>query len=98
MSAVESATTVVASTAMESVPVISAAVASPITMAPAVAMAVVAPAVTVVRMPVISRSIIAVITGACADEHTADKVARPVKSVRHADIGVIGRVIISTNR
>ena len=98
MSAVESATTVVASTAMESVTVISAAVASPVTVAPAVAMAIVAPAVTIVRTPVISRSIIAVIPGACADEHTADKVARPVKSIGRAGIGIIVIVAIRANR
>ena len=89
MSAVESATTVVASTAMESVTVISAAVASPVTVAPAVAMAIVAPAVTIVRTPVISGSVVSVIPRPSADEDAAYEVFRPVVSIGSASIRVV---------
>jgi hypothetical protein len=104
----ESAATVIAATAMEAspiepMPVISATVASVISMSPAsmaviAVTAVVAPAVAIVRTPVISRSIIAVIPGACADEDAANKVTRPVIPIGRAGIRIIVIVAIRANR
>src|SRR5947207_3397246 len=103
--AVESVAVAPASVAAS--PTVVATVASPIAMSPPIAMAPIAtPAVVpttvvptaIVRTPVISRSIIAVIPGAYADEHAADEVARPVKSIGRAGIRIIVIVAIRANR